>query len=193
MRKKIAFIFGSPREQGNTKALMNAAVDAAREAGAEVDIFDATKIEHKHPGCIACLGCQQFEDFHCIIDDEVAKNVEKLPLYDTIVIASPLFWWSFPAQLKIFLDRMYSLVKFTDRGVFSSIKGKTLALMACAGGPVENNLEVMEKQLLCAASMCEMEFRSCLFPLAPHEAGAISKDERAMQKAAYFGTCLAEK
>ncbi len=192
MPKKIVFVQGSPRKNGNTRAMASVAMEAARGAGAEVAEIDALELEFKKPGCIGCQKCQASEKFECSLGDELGRTVATLPGYDAIVMATPLYWWSFPAQIKGFIDRMYSLTKFGDSlEVRSAICGKTLGLLATAGGPVEGNLELLERQWRNPAEILECGFRSCFFPLTPPEAGVLAKDAAAVEKATEFGRSLA--
>jgi multimeric flavodoxin WrbA len=192
MPKKIVFVQGSPRKKGNTRAVAAAAMEAARSRGADVAEIDATQLNFKKPGCTGCQKCQQSEAFVCTIDDELTQAVASLPGYDVIVMATPLYWWSFSAQIKMFIDRMYSLTKFTDSGdVRSAITGRALALMATAGGPLEDNLELLERQWKNPAEVLGCPFFSCLFPFAPWEPGAIAGDPAVLTQAEAFGDVLA--
>ncbi len=192
MPKKIVFVQGSPRKNGNTRAMVALAMEAAREQKAEVAEIDATGLEFKVPGCTGCQKCQQSEAFVCTIGDQLAEVVATLPDYDVIVMATPLYWWSYSAQLKIFIDRMYSLAKFPESGeIHTPLAGKTVALMATGGGPLEDNLELLEKQLKYAMEMLGCSFRSCLFPNTPPKGGALLKDPSAVKRAKEFGRALA--
>ena len=192
MAKKIVFIQGAPRKNGNTRAMTDLAMKAAQEAGAEVALIDATELEFKVPGCLGCQKCQESEDFVCSLGDEVAGAVAKLPGFDVIVLASPLYWWSYTAQLKIVIDRMYSLSKFREEtGIRSVLAGKTLALLATAGGPLADNLDLLERQWRNPAEMLDCSFLSCLFPDTTVEAGELAKDPAAAEKAMDFGRRLA--
>jgi len=192
MTPKIVFVQGSPRQAGNTRAVAAAAMTAAREQGAEVVEIDATRLEFKAPGCIGCQKCQESETFVCTLGDQVAEAVATLPRYDVIVLATPIYWWSYTAQIKIFVDRMYSLSKFTESGgIKTLLGGKTLALMATGGGPLQDNLELLERQWKTPADMLGCAFAACLFPFTPPQAGALQQDSGAMQKARRFGRLLA--
>lgn len=192
MSNRIVFVQGSPRKNGNTRAVTNIAMTAAKENGAEVTEIDVIDLGFKAPGCVGCQKCQQSEAFACAFNDEVAQNVATLPEYNTIVLASPIYWWSYPAQLKIFIDRMYSLSKISDPENYQSMMaGKTLALLATAGGPIEDNLELLEYQWKKPADMLGCLFFSCLFPNTPPEPGALVKDSSAVKKAKEFGQFLA--
>jgi multimeric flavodoxin WrbA len=192
MPGKIVFVQGSPRKNGNTRAVTQVVIASARENGAEVAQIDATQLAFKEPGCVGCQKCQQSKDFICAFDDEVAHNVAGLAEYDVIVLATPLYWWSYSAQLKILVDRMYSLSKILDPGNFQSrLSGKTLALVATAGGPIEDNLELLVRQWKKPADLLGCSFHACLFPLTPPEPGALKNDPAALKKAEAFGRTLA--
>jgi multimeric flavodoxin WrbA len=192
MSNRIIFVQGSPRKNGNTRAVTTIAMAAAKENGAEVNEIDVIRLDFKEPGCIGCQKCQQSEAFACAFNDEVAQNVATLPEYNVIVLASPLYWWSYSAQLKIFIDRMYSLSKISGPDNYQSmLAGKTLALLATAGGPIEDNLELLEYQWKKPADMLGCLFLSCLFPNTPPEPEALIKDSSALKKAKEFGQSLA--
>ncbi|MFH1038050.1 MAG: flavodoxin family protein [PVC group bacterium] len=191
MSRKIVFIFGSPRENGNTRVLMERAMKAAREAGATVEEINAVKLKHTVPGCSGCLWCKKAGEFRCVIGDEVARQVGRLPEYDTIVFATPVYWLSYSAQIKIFIDRMYCLVQFLEDGIKSPLSGKTLALISSGGGTLEGNLEVLEEQFLSTTKIIGAHYTGLLLPLAPVDPGAIADDGEAMRKAAEFGRSLA--
>jgi multimeric flavodoxin WrbA len=192
MIPKIVFVQGSPRPNGNTRVVAAAAMAAAREQGAEVVEIDAVRLEFKKPGCTGCQKCQQSESFVCTLGDQVAEVVATLPRYDVIVLATPIYWWSYTAQIKIFVDRMYSLSKFTEGGTIrTQLGGKTLALMATGGGPLEDNLKLLERQWKTPADMLGCAFAACLFPFTPPQAGVLQQDPAALQKAREFGRLLA--
>ena len=191
MKKKIVFVQGSPRKDGNTRSMAGVAMDAARGNGAEVAEIDATRLEFKVPGCIACYRCQQSEAFACAVGDPLADSVATLPGYDVIVMATPIYWWSFTAQIKMFIDRMYSLSKFSENGdIRTALADKTFALLATGGGGLADNLELLERQWRQPAEMMGRPFHACLFPDTPPQAGALMEDAAAVAKAVAFGKML---
>ncbi|UZP68827.1 flavodoxin family protein [Desulfovibrio mangrovi] len=191
MSKRIVFVHGGPRKHGNTRAVTALTMQAARQAGADVAEIDAIGLDFKVPGCIGCHKCQQTEVFECAIGDELARKVATLAEYDVVVLATPLYWWSYTAQLKMFVDRMYSLCKFSEDGIRTVMGGKTLALIATAGGPMKDNLEVLESQLRNPSLMIGCSFASCLFPDTTAEAGELVNDSSVVEKAQAFGRQLA--
>ncbi|MBN2418793.1 MAG: flavodoxin family protein [Deltaproteobacteria bacterium] len=191
MANKIVFIQGAPRKKGNTRAAAKITMEAAREQGAEVTEIDVTTLSFKEPGCTGCYKCQNSDEYKCALNDEVAEKVATLPGYDVIVLATPLYWWSYTAQLKIFIDRMYSLMKFSGEGHKSAIAGKAMGLLATAGGPYENNLELLETQWKNPADMLGCKFMTCLFPETGPDEGSLRNDPSSVEKAKEFGILLA--
>ena len=192
MPKRIVFVQGSPRKNGNTRAITAVAMSSAKESGAEVNEIDVSTLTFKEPGCVGCRKCQQSDAYLCALNDEVSQAVATLPEFDIIVLATPLFWWSFPAQLKIFIDRMYSLSKVSDPENYRSrLFDKAIALLATSGGPYEGNLEQLESLWKIPATILRCKFHSCLFPNTPPEAGVLINDSSALDKAKAFGQLLA--
>src|SRR3989339_1663171 len=184
MSKKIVVVQGSPRKKGNTRDMAAIAMASAKESGAKVMEIDAVDLKFKEPGCLGCQKCQESDKYQCVLNDEVAQQVATLPEYDTIVLSTPIYWWSYPAQLKIFIDRMYSLSKLTDPENYSSaLAGKILGLLATGGGGLENNLNLLEAQWKNPADMLGSRFLSCLFPEVSSEPGSLLKDPSAVKKA----------
>lgn len=99
--KKVLGIYGSPREGGNSDLLLNAALDGAKSAGAEVS--SVTVRDLAIPGCRECGGCEK--DGKCVWDDSMQKVYPFLQEADAIFVASPIFFYAFPAQLKALIDR----------------------------------------------------------------------------------------
>ena len=193
MSKKILIVQGSPRKNGNTRAISAVVAEEATKFGAEVVELDATKLKFKVLGCIDCMKCKTAEGYGCAIKDEVSDKIAKLVDYDVIVFSTPLYWWSYTAQIKIFIDRIYSLCKHNKSGdIDTPLRGKTLALLATAGGGLKDNLEILESQLKNPANMLGCKFSSCLFPNTNHEEGSLLKDEEAVKKAKQFGKDLTE-
>jgi multimeric flavodoxin WrbA len=188
------FVHGSPRKNGNTKVLTMAAMEAAKEANASVSEINAISLKHKKPGCTGCEGCDRADQYRCVLKDEVGETVASLSDYDVICFGAPIYIWSFPAQLKIFLDRMYSLLKFTESGdVESNLAGKTIALLSTAGGSYSANIELVEQQLKQFSDVLGCTFMSTSFAEVRVEPGAIADNDEAMAKAKEFGKRLAQR
>jgi multimeric flavodoxin WrbA len=99
---KIIGIQSSPRgKQSNTLKLLNAALDGAAEAGAEIESIDIAKMKIKY--CTACNSCH--ETGVCTIKDDFEPVLKKLLAADGIVLSSPNYITNVTAQLKTLFDR----------------------------------------------------------------------------------------
>jgi multimeric flavodoxin WrbA len=98
---KVLGIMGSPRIKGNTDIILNEALKGAQNQGAEVEkiIVDNLKIS----GCKEYYGC--FKDGNCVIRDDMDIIYPKLLEFDRIIVASPMFFYGIPSQLKALIDR----------------------------------------------------------------------------------------
>ena len=105
MSKNIVVVTGSPRVNGNSEMLADAFIEGARESGNTVTKFNAGKMNVK--GCIACKYCFS-HDGECVQKDDMQEILKVLRQTDMIVLASPIYWFGFSAQLKAVIDRFYA-------------------------------------------------------------------------------------
>ena len=193
MARKITFLCGSPRKEGNTNRVVGWVAEAARAAGAEVEIIDLPKLNYKTNGCTACMGCKQGEEFRCVIEDEASPILARLPESDAVVFATPVYWLGPSAQLKVFTDRMFSLAKFDESGGFRTPfkPGTVFAVIATAGGGLDDGLRLVEQTFRQAAEALGLGFESLLVPHAPMDPGELESRSDVREKAASFGRKLA--
>jgi len=146
MATKILVLICSPRKEGNTSHIVRWAVESATEAGAEVELVEAAHLKYKANGCIECMGCQKSTDYRCVIKDEATEVVARVPEFDVLVFATPVYWFGMAAQMKMILDRMYSLVKMgaDEHEIRHCFTGMSLGLIATAGGAPEAGLEQVD-------------------------------------------------
>lgn len=104
MSRKIAVVIGSPRKGGNTWMLAESFIKGAEEAGHEVHIIDVGRADIK--GCLGCEYCFTHAGICCQKDD-MTQYYPVLRECDTIVYASPVYCFSWTAQIKAFQDRMF--------------------------------------------------------------------------------------
>jgi multimeric flavodoxin WrbA len=102
---KVLAIWGSPRKGGNTDTLLNAFIDGATEAGAQVERLALREL--KISPCLEIYHC--FKDGTCPIKDDMLPLYDKLLEADVVVLASPIFFYSVTAQAKAFIDRTQAL------------------------------------------------------------------------------------
>ena len=106
-KKNVLVISGSPRRNGNSDLLSEAFIKGVKQTGHEVELFQAGRKQIKP--CIACNKCYS-KGTACVFKDdfnELAPMVEKA---EVIVFATPLYWFSYTAQIKAAIDKIYSLM-----------------------------------------------------------------------------------
>lgn len=111
MGKYILILNASPRKNGNTAFLVEktAAGIRASHPDAEIEIvrLDGLKISP----CRACGTCRRDgrQELYCCLNDGMTGLYDKVVRADAIVLASPIYWFSLSAQMKLFMDRLYGL------------------------------------------------------------------------------------
>lgn len=106
---KIIVLNGSPRPKGNTKAMVNAFVQGAEEAGHEVSVIDVCK--QNIAGCLACEYCHTKGNRTCIQKDDMQQVYPILDEAEMIVLASPIYYHNMTGQLQCAINRIYALDK----------------------------------------------------------------------------------
>ena len=105
--KRILVLKSSPRKNSNSSLLAEQVAAGARAAGAEVESYALHGMDIKP--CDACDACHDATEGVCIIDDDMQLLYPKLRSADGIVLASPVYWFTMSAQLKVCIDRWYAL------------------------------------------------------------------------------------
>jgi multimeric flavodoxin WrbA len=105
MPKQILILKGSPRERGNSATLADRLATGAIAAGAQVESIYLHSLDIR--ACDACDLCKD-PGSGCAIEDDMQPLYPKLAGADAIVLASPVYWFTFSAQLKLCMDRWYA-------------------------------------------------------------------------------------
>jgi len=184
--KNILILSGSPKKNGNTAALVEWFTEGAVSKGAKVELIHTAFLQYKFQGCTSCRLCQKQEAYECVIDDDANLALRKMASADVIVMATPLYFFAASAQLKIIIDRMFSLYKWDNAAgtMKTALSGKTLVLLASAYEDV--GLDVLEKPFALTAKYTGMKFKSLLVPNAG-ESGDIKKKSGVREKAVSLG------
>ncbi len=104
----ILVITGSARKNGNSEMLADAFIEGAEESGNTVKKII---LHNKKIGpCLDCKYCFR-NDGKCIQRDDMDAVYIELAKADMVVIATPVYFYSFSAQLKCLFDRLYSPVR----------------------------------------------------------------------------------
>ena len=106
MSTKILVLNGSPRKRGNCAVLADRLTANARQIGAEVESIYLHGLDIRP--CNACDLCKRQGRF-CVLEDDMHRLYPKLIETDALVLASPVYWFTYSAQLKLCVDRWYGL------------------------------------------------------------------------------------
>jgi len=123
--KKLFAINGSPRRNGNTAQLLQAAMRGAEAAGAETELINLYPLHFK--GCISCFACKLRNREHgiCAIKDELSPILTQLKEADSIIFGSPIYFMNLSACMVAFLERfLFSNYLYTVEN--SSVFPKTM-------------------------------------------------------------------
>jgi multimeric flavodoxin WrbA len=123
--RNILILKGSPRERGNSATLAEKAADGARALGAQVESIYLHGLEIRP--CDACDLC--LEQGGCVIEDDMTPLYTKLAAADAIILASPIYWFTFTAQLKLCLDRCYAF----QASKWKELSGKSFGIILTYG------------------------------------------------------------
>ena len=122
---KVVALNGSPRLLGNTSNALNVILDELNKDGIEtehIQVYEA----HLNP-CNHCSSCEMRGDGRCVAeDDSMNEYLDKLKAADGIILASPSYYGSWTAQLKMFLERAGFACRFGG----NPLKGKVGAALA---------------------------------------------------------------
>lgn len=100
----ILVVHGSPRVGGNSSILADSFIRGCEDAGHEVRRIDVGNAQIS--GCKGCMGCFK-RDGECVQHDDYNGFEADMAWCDTIVYAMPLYYYTYPAQIKAFMDRQF--------------------------------------------------------------------------------------
>lgn len=134
MAKKIVILNGSPRVNGNTKALIEKFTQGAQAAGKEVLCFDLQKMNIH--GCLGCGKGGKDAKSPCVQKDDMLKIYPAYQEADVVVLASPMYYWGISGQLKCAFDRLFAVAELDPNYVNPK---KDCVLLMAAEGDTESN------------------------------------------------------
>lgn len=122
---KILAINGSHRVGQNTDYLINEALSAAAELGAETEVIELSEKNVEYcTGCNRCL----FKPECSIKDDDMEEIKQKMLEADGIIVASPDYFSNVSGRMKTFIDRTRPM-----HMVANQLKGKVAGCITMAG------------------------------------------------------------
>lgn len=104
---KLLVVFCHPRRSSFTGSVADAFCEGAREAGHEIEFADLYA-EGFDP-CLREGDEPDWEDPNKRYSGEVRAEMARVERAEAIVFVCPIWWWSVPAMLKGWIDRVWNL------------------------------------------------------------------------------------
>ena len=105
--KKAYAINGGPRKDGTTARILAAALEGAKEAGAETKMINLYDLDFS--GCIGCAACKMpaGKSYNkCILRDQLTPILLELREADVMFFGSPMFFGKIASSLQNFFERI---------------------------------------------------------------------------------------
>lgn len=168
---KVFIVHAHPEPQSFNSALKDRAIECLRRDGHEVQVSDLYEMNWNPVASAADFGGRKEDDYLVYaleqrhgyetrtIAGDIQHELEKLVWCDLLILNFPVFWFSTPAILKGWIDRVlisglcYGGMRFYDRG---GMRGKkAMATITLGGRPhmfgqnaIHGELEDMLRHLL---------------------------------------------
>ena len=172
---KIIILAGSPRKDGNTDALAAAFARGAEE-GNEVEILSVH--DYTIYACTGCNACFSSEGNKCVQNDDMSLVYSKLQKADTLIIASPVYFYGLSAQLKAVIDRLHTPM----RNGFSI---RRLGLILVGGAELPQLFDSIISQYRLVLDFFHLEDAGMVLVRGAREKGELREED--LSKAYSFG------
>lgn len=164
---KLVAIRTSFRPGSNSGLLLEAALEGARGAGADVHEFDLAKISIGP--CRACDACARTGRCR-FTDDPLMEIVDAAWDAGALLIATPVYYMAAPAQLKSFIDRTQCLYnrKYTlkDRLPAEEVARRRGGVIAVCGSRIKEAFDGLDLTMKYLFDSFQMTFAGRLY--VPH-------------------------
>ncbi|HYE80963.1 MAG TPA: flavodoxin family protein [Clostridia bacterium] len=188
---KICILMGSPRLNGNTAELLKPFITELQAKDAEVAYITLTD---KHiSSCLGCYTCQHITgEYGCKQQDDMQAIVKEIISSDCFVLATPIYTWYCPPEMKAMLDRFYGMNKFYGRGEGSLWQDKRCAIIATHGYDVQYGTELFETGIKHLCEHSNLEYLG-MYSVRDEDDKASFQREQAVNGAREFARLLLAK
>ena len=177
---KVLVITTSLRARSNSDRLAEELIRGAADAGHDVERISLKGKEIRF--CIGCLACQKTQK--CVLKDDAAEIAEKVKNADTLVFATPIYYYEMSGQMKTLLDRLNPLYPSDYR--FRKVYILTTAAEVEESAP-EKAVSGLQGWIDCFE---KAEFSGSLFCGGITDAGEAADTQDAQTRAYAFGKDL---
>ena len=116
--KKTALLLSTSRKHGNTSSLVEAI-----NKHSQIDVYDLKDYQ-----------ISPFDYEHKNSDDDFIPLIKNLLQYDHLIFASPVYWYSMTAQMKVFFDRISDLLH-VEKSLGRQLRTKVCLLVSTGASP----------------------------------------------------------
>lgn len=128
-KRNVLVVMSAGTRLGNTDRLTDAYIKGLVEKN-----YTVTKVylgSMRLEGCRGCGACQK-NGHRCVVQDGMQQIYSLFAACDTLVMASPLYFWTITSRLKAFIERLYAI------SVEDKYPAKSTVLLMTAGDNGEN-------------------------------------------------------
>jgi len=180
------------RPKSNSGILLDAALEAAREAGATAEVVDITRV--RLAPCRACDACAS--DGVCVQKDDLARILDAVWRAERLLIATPVHYMAAPAQLKLFIDRTqccYNRKYVLRRSLPADVRARRRGgVIAVCGSKVQAAFDGLDFTMKYLFDALEMDFAERLYVRRVDRPGEIAEHPERIEEARALGRRLAE-
>jgi multimeric flavodoxin WrbA len=190
---KIAAIYGSPRLDGNTAALMDrfleGAEDGAGNSGKDVGIEKIMASKLDISPCRECGNCSRTGG--CIIQDDMQDIFKILIETDFIAVASPVFFTTVSAYLKALIDRCqrFWVLKYERQEKIINKERKGVFIGASGSGS-STIFDCPKKVIRAFFDVLYVDYDRDFLHTSTDSKGDILKDKQALEEVYKYGKKL---
>ena len=127
---RVLVVSSSPRRNGNSRRLAEAALAGVREAGLDGELVHLD--DHLRHFLRDCRECRDASG-RCTIDDGYRDLLhDRVLAADGLLLATPVYWYGVSGQLKTFFDRMFCFIAASSPDAehyATGIVGKRIGLL----------------------------------------------------------------
>jgi multimeric flavodoxin WrbA len=139
-KPSLLYLLGSPRNGGNTDVLGGEICRGFEEAGGTSERVNVAELSIR--GCTGCRACMDDRPDICVLDDDMTELYEKILSATALLLATPIYYSSPTAQMKLMIDRFFPFGDFQKTRHCKELAGLPvgLAIVYAEADPLESGV-----------------------------------------------------
>lgn len=140
---KAIIILGSSRSDGNTKSAIKQLDPDNQISFVDLNNLNITPFDYQHKNQ----------------KDDYIPLMRRIVLFDHIILATPVYWYTMSAQMKIFIDRLSDLLTI-EKETGRMLRGKKLSVLASYTTSLPEGFELAFSQ---TCKYMGIDYSGCFF------------------------------